>query len=152
MNKYDHNEINADKMFTSATRYYRGAIDIIEIFEDFLETRDVRILSSDEAMKEEGAFEGNSARIYGMDFADLEADIGSHIVWREKRISECVYDLTLICADFIRETDLDSRMVFQEIYGWAVEFEGAYSEDDDYLTEIEIFGARKIAELKEVMR
>lgn len=67
-----------------------------------------------------------------------------------KRVSECVYDLTLICAEFIQSTDIDSRMIFESIYDWALEFECKYSEDDDYMTAIEDFGKRKLAELQEV--
>ena len=44
--------------------------EIIETFEDFLAERDVRIPTSDEEMLENG--EDTSARIYGMDYGDLQ--------------------------------------------------------------------------------
>lgn len=128
------------------------ANECIYYFEDFLEARDVRIPSSDAQMKELDCYIGNHARIYGDDFADLQELLGPPISEATKRVGECVYDLTLICADLIRETDIDSRMVFDAIYDWALEFEAVYSEDDDYMTSIEAFGERKLAELKEVGR
>lgn len=130
----------------------RVAIDCINYFEDFLEARDVRIPSSDARMKEEGSFHLNSARIYGEDFGELQEMVADPIVRAMTRISECVYDLTLVCAEFIRGTDVDSRMVFDRIHDWAEEFESQYCEDDDYMTTIEEFGERKLAELKEVLK
>ncbi len=44
--------------------------EIIETFEDFLAERDVRIPTSDEEMLDDG--EDTSARIYGMDYGDLQ--------------------------------------------------------------------------------
>lgn len=55
-----------------------NVVDIIEIFEDFLERYGVRIPESDKEMiEEEGAdaLERNEARIYGMVFGDLFFDI-----------------------------------------------------------------------------
>ena len=59
-------------------------IAIIEIFEDFLEERGVEIPTSVQEMKENDDYEGNSARIYGTDFADLEeriADVLDINIW-----------------------------------------------------------------------
>lgn len=130
----------------------RVAIDVIDGFEDFLEERDVRVPSSDALMKENDSYEGNSARIYGEDFGDLQEMIAPSIRRAVGRVAECVYDLTLICSDFIRDTDIDSRTIYAYIRDWAEEFELQYQEDDDYMTEIELFGERKLAELQEVLR
>lgn len=130
----------------------RVAIDCINYFEDFLEARDVRIPSSDALMERENCLHANSARIYGEDFGELQEMVAEPICRATKRIAECVYDLTLICSEFIRDTDIDSRMVFEAIHDWAEEFEDQYCEDDDYMTSIEAFGEHKLAELKEVLR
>ena len=124
----------------------RVAIDCIDTFENFLEDRGVRVPSSDEQMETENRLTGNSARIYGEDFGELQELLSDDINISMKRISECVFDLTLICADFIRKADIDSRAMFWEIHDWALEFEEQYNEDDDYMTEIEVFGNMKIAE------
>lgn len=128
----------------------RVAIDCIDTFENFLEDRDVRIPSSDALMRDDNCSPGNSARIYGEDFGELQELLSNDISIATKRISECVFDLTLICADFIRKADIDSRALFWEIHNWALEFEEQYNDDDDYMTEIEVFGNMKLAELKEV--
>ena len=63
-------------------------IAIIEIFEDFLEERGVEIPTSVQEMKENDDYEGNSARIYGMDFADLEERIAEVLnvnIWEGSR-------------------------------------------------------------------
>ncbi|MBQ7428396.1 hypothetical protein [Butyrivibrio sp.] len=61
------NDIHSDNM-----EYIGSCIDI---FDDFLEERDVRIPTSDEAMKEDGDDtadpDGNAARIYGADYDEL---------------------------------------------------------------------------------
>jgi len=124
----------------------RVAIDCIDTFENFLEDRGVRVPSSDEQMEAENRLAGNSARIYGEDFGELQEALANDIGRPIKRIAECVFDLTLICADFIRKADIDSRAMFWEIHDWALEFEEQYDEDDDYMTEIEVFGNMKIAE------
>lgn len=46
-------------------------LEIIDIFEDFLEKRGVEIPTSVEEMKEDSNYEGNSARVYGTDWGDL---------------------------------------------------------------------------------
>lgn len=124
----------------------RVAIDCIDTFENFLEDRGVRVPSSDEQMESANGLTGNTARIYGDDFGELQETLADDIGRSMKRVSECVFDLTLICADFIRESDIDSRAMFDAIHDWALEFEEQYSEDDDYMTEIEAFGQAKIAE------
>lgn len=131
----------------------RVAIDVIDSFENFLEDRDVRIPSSDTLMKENDSFTGNSARIYGEDFAELQETIAVPITRATGRIAECVYDLTLMCADLIRDMSSygDSRSMFATIREWAEEFENQYCDDDDYMTEIEIFGEKKLANLKQRM-
>ena len=48
------------------------AMEIIEVFEDFLKDRGIRIPSSDAEMEADGALEGNDALIYGSDYAELE--------------------------------------------------------------------------------
>ena len=48
------------------------AMEIIEVFEDFLKDRGIRIPSSDAEMEADGALEGNDALIYGGDYAELE--------------------------------------------------------------------------------
>lgn len=48
------------------------AMEIIEVFEDFLKDRGIRIPSSDAEMEADGALEGNEALIYGSDYAELE--------------------------------------------------------------------------------
>lgn len=48
------------------------AMEIIEVFEDFLKDRGIRIPSSDAEMEADGALEGNEAIIYGSDYAELE--------------------------------------------------------------------------------
>ena len=55
-----------------------NVIDVIEIFEDFLEKYNVRIPESDKEMiEDEGAdaLETNEARIYGTVFGDLFCDL-----------------------------------------------------------------------------
>ena len=47
-------------------------MEIIEVFEDFLKDRGIRIPSSDAEMEADGALEGNEAIIYGSDYAELE--------------------------------------------------------------------------------
>ena len=48
------------------------AMEIIEVFEDFLKDRGIRIPSSDAEMEADGALEGNDAIIYGSDYAELD--------------------------------------------------------------------------------
>ena len=48
---------------------------IIDVFDDFLERKDIRIPSSDTEMEENNVLEGNTARIYGDDYAEIEAEI-----------------------------------------------------------------------------
>ena len=74
----------------------------------------------------------------------------------EKRIAECVFDLTTIAFEIgIFETDIDSRMVFEEIYELAREFETrfqwieelakiSHTLEPDYMTEIESYGYEKL--------
>lgn len=62
-------------------------LDIIEVFEDFLERRGVEIPTSVQEMKEEDNYEGNSAIIYGMDYAELEEGIAEVLkmpLWESK--------------------------------------------------------------------
>ena len=51
------------------------AMEIIEVFEDFLKDRGIRIPSSDAEMEADGALEGNEAHIYGSDYAELSEAI-----------------------------------------------------------------------------
>lgn len=44
---------------------------IIELFEEFLKARGIRLPSSDAEMIAEDALEGNEAVIYGMDYGEL---------------------------------------------------------------------------------
>ena len=56
----------------------------------------------------------------------------------EKRLAECLFDLTLLAAPFIEKYDIDSREVFQVLCDWAEDFEETFDdENEDYLTEIE---------------
>lgn len=58
---------------------------IIDIFDDFLEERGVRIPSSDEEMEENGELEGNDARIYGTDYGFLQEKLEELLDgWAEK--------------------------------------------------------------------
>lgn len=135
----------------------RVAIDCIDTFENFLEDRGVRVPSSDEQMKAENVPEWNTARIYGDDYGELQERLADDIEHSTQRITECVFDLTLIFAEFIRESDIDSREMFLMIHDLALEFENHYLtwefdghlDAEDYMTAIEQFGERKLAELKE---
>lgn len=54
--------------------------DMIEVFENFLKDRDVRIPTSDQSMIEDGGYteetlHENESRIYGMDYGDLQGSI-----------------------------------------------------------------------------
>ena len=49
---------------------------IIDVFDDFLERKEIRIPSSDTEMEENNDLEGNTARIYGDDYAEIEEEIG----------------------------------------------------------------------------
>ena len=53
------------------------AMEIIEVFEDFLKDRGIRIPSSDAEMEADDALEGNEALIYGNDYAELENAISN---------------------------------------------------------------------------
>ena len=73
---------NPNKYFSS-----NNVCDIIEIFEDFLKTYDVRIPESDsEMIKDEGkhALEENETRIYGTVFGDLFYDLIGYFEKLEK--------------------------------------------------------------------
>lgn len=48
---------------------------LIDVFDDFLEERDVRIPTSDAEMEENDELEENEARIYGSDYSELEENI-----------------------------------------------------------------------------
>ena len=50
-------------------------LEIIEVFEDFLEARGIRIPTSDAERAEYGADDGNEALIYGTDFGELQEAI-----------------------------------------------------------------------------
>lgn len=63
------------------TRSEQMAQDLIEVFEDFLRVRDIRIPSSDEAMKADNDFDGNDAIIYGDDYGELQKDIADTLEW-----------------------------------------------------------------------
>lgn len=68
----------------------------------------------------------------------------------EKRMAECVFDLTLIANHLLGLTpdhiEVDSRAVFEEIWILAGEFESELKDSDDYMTKIEEFGLEKLAE------
>ena len=51
------------------------AMEIIEVFEDFLQARGIRIPTSDAEMEADGALEGNEALIYGSDYDELQETI-----------------------------------------------------------------------------
>lgn len=51
-------------------------LEIIEVFEDFLQARGIRIPTSDAEMEADGARDENEALIYGSDYAELEEAIG----------------------------------------------------------------------------
>ena len=59
------------------------AMEIIEVFEDFLKDRGIRIPTSDAEMEADGALEGNEALIYGNDYAELEEAIGNCLGLKE---------------------------------------------------------------------
>ena len=64
------------------------AQDLIEVFEDFLRAREIRVPSSDEAMREDGYGErdtDNDAVIYGDDYGDLQQDIADTLEWALER-------------------------------------------------------------------
>ncbi len=48
---------------------------LIDLFDDFLEERDLHVPTSDAEMKDNGDEEDNSARIYGSDYGELEEKI-----------------------------------------------------------------------------
>ena len=52
-------------------------LEIIEVFEDFLKDRGIRIPTSDVEMEADDALEGNDVLIYGSDFCELEEAISS---------------------------------------------------------------------------
>ena len=64
------------------------AMEIIEVFEDFLKDRGIRIPSSDAEMEADGALEGNDALIYGSDYCDLEEAISDLL---ELHMGEAVF-------------------------------------------------------------
>lgn len=59
------------------------AMEIIEVFEDFLKDRGIRIPSSDAEMEADGALDGNEALIYGSDYAELEEAISNYLGLKE---------------------------------------------------------------------
>lgn len=59
------------------------AMEIIEVFEDFLKDRGIRIPSSDAEMEADSALEGNEALIYGSDYAELEEAINNCLELKE---------------------------------------------------------------------
>ena len=59
------------------------AMEIIEVFEDFLKDRGIRIPSSDAEMEAAGALDGNEALIYGSDYAELEEAISNYLGLKE---------------------------------------------------------------------
>lgn len=64
--------------------------DIIEMFEDFLKEREVRIPTSDKSMIDDGGYtketlHENSARIYGMDYADLQGSLLDYLEKLERK-------------------------------------------------------------------
>ena len=59
------------------------AMEIIEVFEDFLKDRGIRIPSSDAEMEADGALEGNEALMYGSDYAELEEAISNYLGLKE---------------------------------------------------------------------
>ena len=58
-------------------------MEIIEVFEDFLKDRGIRIPSSDAEMEADGALEGNEALIYGSDYAELEEAVSNCLGLKE---------------------------------------------------------------------
>ena len=56
-------------------RTRRVTMEIIEVFEDFLTERGIRVPTSDKEMTDDDALDGNSAVIYGSDYGELEAAI-----------------------------------------------------------------------------
>ena len=69
------------------------------------------------------------------------------------RIAEVVYDITTtVCAILWNINDArkcsveDSRVLFQDIYEWANEFEREHFNSENYLTEVEEFATKKTLE------
>lgn len=69
-----------------------------------------------------------------------------------KKLAECVYDITSVACHALfadpdrKEQDIDSRALFDDIYGWAQEFEQENPDPVDYMLEIEIFAYKKLRE------
>lgn len=72
----------------------------------------------------------------------------------EYGLAECVYDLTTIATMLIHDYDLDvdSRMVFDEVYNLAKEFEITFNDEDDYMLAIEEFGYKKLMDYFKIKR
>lgn len=62
------------------------------------------------------------------------------------RFSECVYDLTKVATTLIHDYDIyvDSRVMFDEVYNLAKEFENTFNYEDDYMLAIKEFGYKKL--------
>lgn len=98
---------------------------LIDIFDDALEERDIRIPSSDEEMKENDEFEGNEARLYGMDYGWLQENLENAVrEWpgtksNENGLTLCVKEndvpklaslyLTDVFSRFLQEKEIDPR-------------------------------------------
>lgn len=70
------------------------------------------------------------------------------------RFSECLYDLTTIATTLIHDYDIDvdSRMVFDEVYNLTKEFENTFNDEDDYMLAIEEFGYKKLMDYFKIKR
>ena len=73
----------------------------------------------------------------------------NHAMFDDKKLAECVYDLTLIANCIItnhKGLGIDSRAVFEVIYGLAYEFEYGkdgntiYEDNGNYMEDIEEYG------------
>lgn len=75
----------------------------------------------------------------------------------DKKVAENVSELTLIAYELKEKADgeFDSRVIFDEIYDLAVEFEEIWERDEcdsDYLTEIEKFGRDRLSKFFGIKR
>ncbi len=72
------------------------------------------------------------------------------IVWGEEhtKICECVFDIAMVAMEMVdfKQGCIDSRDLFQSVIVWAKEFEDGYVDQGEYMSDIEEFARRKVAE------
>lgn len=88
---------------------------IIDVFDDFLEKRDIRIPSSDEAMLEDDPdWEENGARLYGRDYDEIADGIREVIsAWSkkgEKEASDCVSRYRNLLKDYFSDQTIQGQI------------------------------------------